>query len=112
MELFGYTFRRGHRKRSPRQMFIEEMTTRGAKWDWKYSSYDWTDGDDDRFIYLAKRDCVYVCVKKHFDRWSNSVDFVFSFPKTKCAFLKKMRKLDSAYRSGNYNKGWGMRLWL
>lgn len=63
--------------------------------------------ETDRFRFREVGNDIQVGIKKHFDRWANSVDFVFSKSKTEKAYRKVMDRLDRAMKVGNYSKGWG-----
>jgi hypothetical protein len=57
---------------------------------------------DDCFYYRQSGDDVQVAVRKDFDRWANSIDFVFAIPKTRKAFDRLMIQLaEAANRKGS-----------
>jgi hypothetical protein len=49
---------------------------------------------DSRFYYRQNGNEIQVAVIADFDRWANSVDFVFSIPKTEKALRKTLARLD------------------
>ena len=103
-----YLVRRGEPKRSARDKFLGAMRIRGVVWDECTSAYAYSHHDtDSRYLWRVIGDEVQVSVKKHFDRWANSIDFVFTVPKTRRAFEKVMRRLESAYEAGEYSMKMG-----
>lgn len=68
---------------------------------------------DDRFYYrFTVSGDVHVAIRAHFDRWANSIDFVFTPPKTRRAYNKLRARLDAAIAANQYNSGGGMELRL
>jgi hypothetical protein len=73
------------------------MTARGVV-DWPQHGCK----ADDRFYYRQSGHDVQVAVRKDFDRWANSIDFVFAIPKTRKAFDRLMIHLaEAADRKGH-----------
>lgn len=60
---------------------------------------------DDRFYYRINGNEVQVGVRSHFDRWANSIDFMFSLPKSERRWIEIKGKLNKAMRQ--YKGGLG-----
>jgi hypothetical protein len=66
--------------------------------------------EDDRFYYRRIGNDFHIAIKAHFDRWANSVDFVFAAPKTANAYEKLKQRLEDAMNKKQYDSGWGQEL--
>lgn len=61
---------------------------------------------DARFYYRVIGNDVHVGIRRSFDRWANSIDFIFSVPKTLNAYKKVKVGLDRAMELGDYDATW------
>lgn len=86
--------------------FLDAMKDDGVRFD-EYGGMQ-----DPRFYYRIVNNVVHAGVRKHFDRWANSVDFAFPIPKTRRAYRKVIEKLDRAYQSQQYNPKYAETRWL
>lgn len=65
---------------------------------------------DGKFYYRIISNDVQVGVKWHFDRWANSVDFIFSLPKTPKRWKEIKDKLAKALKQYSGGTGEEIRL--
>ena len=53
---------------------------------------------------------LHIGIRKHFDRWANSVDFVCRCPSDAKGFEALFLALDDCIKKERFTKGWGQEL--
>ena len=71
-------------------------------------------GSDETFYYRIDswNKEVHVAIRRHFNKWGDSIDFIYSIPKTQRAYEKRKRKIRSAMQSEHFDQSLGRRLWV
>lgn len=69
--------------------------------------------EDHQFFYrLTGGGDVQVGVRETFDRWANSVDFVFAIPRCAKSYRRTMDRLREFGVPGRYYPNWGDEVWI
>lgn len=91
--------------RTPKFDFLSAMAARGARPRPSHGCLS-----DGRFYFRMRGTEVDVAVAKDFDRWANSVDYVFSIPKTQKSFDRIMLRLADSQKESPREVGKALRI--